>query len=64
MVTMPVSGDVDPDIVDEIDVENSLDEGVREVVVGNVPSHEARVITKGKRIENRFIIRNSQGDLK
>ena len=62
MVTMPVSGDVDPDIVDEIDVENSLDEGVREVVVGNVPSHETRIMTRGKKIERRFIIRNSQGD--
>jgi hypothetical protein len=53
------NGDVGPDAEDD-----SLEDEVNKLLDESTPSHEARRITKGKKIENRFIIINSQGDLK
>jgi hypothetical protein len=53
------NGDVGTDAEDD-----SLEDEVNKLLDESTPSHEARRITKGKKIENRFIIRNSQGDLK
>lgn len=64
MVTLPVKGDVDPDTVDEDGVDTSLNDGVKELMEENMPSHEARRMANGKKKVNRFITRNSQGDSK
>jgi hypothetical protein len=48
---------------DDDSLEGKID-GIDGLDKKNMPSHEIRVMTKGKRIENRFIIKNSQGDLK
>jgi hypothetical protein len=53
------NGDVGPDAEDD-----SLEDELNKLVDESTPSHEARRITNGKSKENRFIIRNSQGDLK
>jgi hypothetical protein len=49
MVTLPVKGDVDPDTVDEDGVDTSLNDGVKELMEENIPSHEARRMANGKK---------------
>jgi hypothetical protein len=53
------NGDVGTDAEDD-----SLEDELNKLLDESTNSQEARRITKGKKIENRFIIRNSQGDLK
>jgi hypothetical protein len=53
------NGDVGTDAEDD-----SIEDELNKMLDESTNSQEARRITKGKKIENRFIIRNSQGDLK
>jgi hypothetical protein len=50
--------------VDEDEEMISLEVVTWELVEESTPSHEATRITNGKKIENRFITRNSQVDSK
>ena len=59
MLMIAGNEDVDTEVIDV-----SLENEVSKMLDERIPSHEARIMTNGKKKENRFIIRNSQGDLK